>query len=163
MTKVPEKVVFLPQKEYIITTKKQKIMTVLGSCVAVIMISKVSNLTGMCHAYLPRIPLMMRKSYIIPQDAYQYVDYCIETMFKSFQREDIAPSDVEIKLFGGANTLIHNGETIANESIGEENVRVALLTLHLLGLTVVNQDTGGNRGRKIIFSTDTGEVLLKRL
>lgn len=163
MTKIPEKVVFLPQKEYIVTTKKQKIMTVLGSCVAVIMISKVSDLTGMCHAYLPRIPPLLRKSYIIPTDAFQYVDYCIETMYKSFQREDIQLSDIEIKLFGGAQTLVHGGEKMSNESIGEENVKSAIKTLQSLNLDISVSDVGGNMGRKIIFNTETGEVLLKRL
>jgi chemotaxis protein CheD len=48
-------------------------------------------------------------------------------------------------------------------SIGRQNIEMAEKILLSEGLTLKAKDVGGTGGRKILFYTGTGEVLLKRL
>ncbi len=47
--------------------------------------------------------------------------------------------------------------------IGERNIRVARIMLEERNIPIVASSTGGKRGRKILFFTDTGEVRHKFL
>jgi chemotaxis protein CheD len=42
--------------------------------------------------------------------------------------------------------------------IGERNIRVARIMLEEKNIPVVASSTGGRKGRKILFFTDSGEV-----
>ena len=68
-----------------------------------------------------------------------------------------------VKLFGGARVLSGNDYGDARRSIGEMNVLQARKTLQQLDLHIAKEDVGGGRGRKLLFSIQTGEVLLRRL
>lgn len=43
-------------------------------------------------------------------------------------------------------------------AIGERNVNIALDVLEEYRVPIVARDTGGHRGRKLIFNTETAEV-----
>jgi len=47
--------------------------------------------------------------------------------------------------------------------IGKRNVESAVSTLRRLGIPLVAQDTGGNKGRTIIFDVDTGQMTIKMI
>ncbi len=60
------------------------------------------------------------------------------------------------KIFGGGNVL-WEGHSVFQ--IGEKNISVAERLLKEFGIPVVASSTGGERGRRILFNTSTGEVL----
>ncbi len=64
------------------------------------------------------------------------------------------------KIFGGAKQL-EKGSSIFN--VGERNIILALDMLKEAGIPVINQNTGGEKGRKLKYRTDTGEVWMKFL
>ena len=47
--------------------------------------------------------------------------------------------------------------------LGYRNVEAALAFLDRQGITVRSRDTGGARGRKLIYHTDTGDALVRLL
>ena len=48
----------------------------------------------------------------------------------------------------------------ANYQIGERNIAVAERLLKEENINIIAQSTGGKKGRKILFNTITGEVLM---
>ena len=48
-------------------------------------------------------------------------------------------------------------------SIGKRNVQTCKDTLKDLGIQLISQDTGGNRGRTIYFDTETGTLTIKTI
>jgi chemotaxis protein CheD len=68
---------------------------------------------------------------------------------------------LQAKVFGGASVLgsVRDGRS----PLGEENVRLARGLLGTAGVPVVAEDTGGTRGRRLIFQTDDGLAFVKRL
>ena len=68
-----------------------------------------------------------------------------------------------MKCFGGADMFSRPIEKSGLLSVGRQNSETADEVLKSEGLTLVTRDVGGLQGRKILFYTHTGEVLMKRL
>jgi chemotaxis protein CheD len=74
----------------------------------------------------------------------------------------IAAKDrLRAKLFGGACVIEAFREKA--DHIGIVNAQFAETALRRLAIPVVEQDVGGNRGRKLSFNTDDGESWLRYL
>src|SRR5438105_4941388 len=65
------------------------------------------------------------------------------------------------KIFGGA--CVMEAFRIGGRDLGGQNVEVARQLLSAARIAVVAEDVGGNHGRKLIFRTDTGEAIVKRV
>ena len=63
------------------------------------------------------------------------------------------------KVFGGAGVLID----MVQFNIGLRNIEIAKKMLSEVSIPIIASHTGGNSGRKIIFNTATGEVLMQLL
>jgi chemotaxis protein CheD len=132
------------------------VQTVLGSCVSVTFHDPATKSGAIFHALLPRV-----SQFEIPGpqlNPYKYVDTAIELLAKSFHDAGVCLTGLEVKLFGGAN---HN--TSAGLDIGVQNVAEAKAALSRHGIQVAAANTGGPKGRKILFISHTGEVYLKML
>jgi chemotaxis protein CheD len=60
------------------------------------------------------------------------------------------------KVFGGGKVL---GESVSHFKVGERNTEMAKRLLSENTIPVVAASTGGDRGRRILFNTYTGDVL----
>ena len=63
------------------------------------------------------------------------------------------------KVFGGARML----SQLSFGMISERNVAVAREFLRKHGIRIVAEDVGGARGRKILFHTKSGKVLVREV
>ena len=63
------------------------------------------------------------------------------------------------KIFGGAGVL----QDMVQFNIGLRNIEIAKKMLSEANIPIISSHVGGNSGRKIIFNTATGEVLLQLL
>ncbi len=148
--------VFLKPGEWFFAEIPTVVATVLGSCVSITMFSSAHRCGAICHAVLPEENT--------PGDAYRYVDASIMGMLRNFDRHGIKRSQIEVKLFGGSDVLPIRDctrETVA--TVGSQNIDTALRIIERDRLRLVTSDVGGVQGRKILFHTYTGEILLKRL
>jgi chemotaxis protein CheD len=68
-----------------------------------------------------------------------------------------------VKLFGGASVLQTAKTGADGLAIGQQNIAAALEALARFGLAPEVQKTGGSKGYKIFFNTDTGEVFVRRI
>ncbi len=145
--------IFLKTGQIYISDEPACVNTILGSCISVTMFNSVNKISAICHAFLPNA----RGS-----RSYKYVDNSIIQMIKEFKKRGIAPDEIDAKLFGGAELLFPKNSSCRLITVGRQNIYSAHETLKKFNLKLINSDIGGDRGRKILFYTNTGEVYLKR-
>lgn len=152
-------VVHLLPGDVAIEERPSLFITVLGSCVAVTLWDVRTHVGAMCHGVLPA-PGWQEKEAGSPR----YVEPAILRMLSAFRAFGVRREDIRVKLFGGGEVLAVPEESRRRvPSVGSQNVEKALEVLAGKGLPLCAADVGGVRGRKILFNTRTGEVLLRRL
>jgi len=130
--------------------------TVLGSCVSVTFFVPSRGLAGIFHALLPRAEEY--RLHAPEATPYKFVDTAIQNIVARLFHRGVGRHEIECKVFGGASALF------AEEmSVGRRNVETAFVTLAELGLRVAASNVGGERGRKIVFTTRTGEIFVRLL
>lgn len=147
--------------ELYIGKKPALISTILGSCVAVVMFHPTSAIGAICHSLLPDCqcheePCLGKSC----RDCFRYVDCSVVHMVNWFRDQGAPPWELQVKLFGGSDMFDHN---MGDRSVGQQNIRIAREVIEKEGMRLLALDVGGNRGRKIIFNSMTGEVFMKRL
>jgi len=154
---VPE--IYLQPGEWELVRTPTVLKTVLGSCVGITFRAPRLGIGALCHPMLPHCaarPGMFRN----PASAGRYVDSIVREMARSFDSLGASRSEVEVKLFGGADVLA----TISGRAtVGTMNAKTALGVLEEEGFRLAAKHVGGSRGVFIEFHTGTGEVLLRRL
>lgn len=154
--------IYLKPGEMCFSRNPVVVTTVLGSCVSVTLFHPGSGTSAICHALQPRCPQPDRCSEDC-RNRYRYAVCAIEEMTRRITALSLRPRDIEVKLFGGAALIGTRSAASQQNSIGQLNVKAAMETISNLGLILKVMDVGGNFGRKIIFNTETGEILMKRL
>jgi len=153
----------LKSGDLIITSEPKWVITVLGSCVAVTMFCIRPRLAAICHAMLPQPRPNTLNAQPHPAERFRYVSHALPQMVEKFIAKRIAASEIEVKLFGGANILHANCDPHQDHWVGNANVAAARQYLDDCQFSVAAENVGGTQGCKIIFNTRTGEVLHKTL
>lgn len=143
----------------LITEQEILASTILGSCVSLCLHSNKFRVGAICHGMLPRQTKLPIAGH------FPYVDTAVAHMLETMtSRFGLAPSELTVKLFGGASVLqTHMAGAADGRAIGQQNIAAALETLARFGLTPDVQKTGGTEGYKIFFNTGTGEVFVRRI
>lgn len=136
-----------------VSAEPVEVTTVLGSCVAVCLWDGRLRLGGINHFLLPE----GGRDDVSTRIGRPAVERLIEEVLKLGSRE----ADLSAKLFGGAAVIeaLCHGE----DHLGARNVAVAGAVLAERRIPVVAKDVLGNRGRKVIFRTESGVALVRRL
>ena len=146
--------IYLKPGELCVCDKSTMVETVLGSCVAVSLYCPTCKVGAICHAMLPSGAT----------DEYKYVDGAVRYMIDSLFKRGIAPTAVVAKLFGGADMFAPSGTLPhAKFGVGKQNVLMAYKILQYHNIQIRTTDTGGKRGRKLLFFSETGQVFIKKL
>jgi chemotaxis protein CheD len=154
--------IYLKPGELYFTKKPAIVTTVLGSCVSVTLFHQLSGVASICHILQPKCP-RPDQCMLNCVGKYRFAICTIEDMSRKMISHNLRPKEIEVKMFGGAAMIgSRQPETLIN-SIGQLNVKAALETISNCGLTLKVMDVGGAFGRKLIFDTGTGEILMKRL
>jgi len=133
-----------------------RVDTVLGSCVAVTFHHRRLRIGATFHALLPH--WRQYETELPPDRVYRYVDSAVDSICDILVGHGCNPRDLECKIFGGAQTMC-TGEMCA----GRYNVQAAFEAMMARRLRVVATDVGGDRGRKLVFFSHTGEVFVRRI
>ena len=130
------------------------VTTILGSCVAVCLWDPVKKIGGINH-YL--LPAFTGDGVASPRFGNVAIAELLENLISLGCRK----RDLQAKLFGGA-CVIAAFRNRTNH-LGWENIQTAEKILGREDIPVVGKDTGGDKGRKLIFHTDDGSAWVKRL
>ena len=137
---------FASKTPYIVTT-------VLGSCISVCMWDRILKIGGINHYMLA---LWNGEGLATPK----YGNIAISKLYEKLLTYGCKHQNIRAKVFGGAE-VINVTSSIMN--IGQRNADIAFDMLKSLKIPVVSSDVGGKVGRKLIYNTQTGSVLMKKL
>lgn len=141
--------------EYFACREPATITTLLGSCVSVCLFEPGVPIGGMNHIFLPGDGY--RGNFA---SANRYGVNLMEMLINTIMKLGGNRKKLVAKVFGGGRILPSMSSTIC---AGDKNISFALNFLDQENIHIVARDVGGNDSRKILFSTDTGQVLLKRI
>jgi chemotaxis protein CheD len=140
--------VFLSPGDVIGSSEPALITTVLGSCVSVTLWDKDRRIGGLNHFVLPK-----------GGNSSRYGDTAMLELLEGMQALGAHLRSLEAKVFGGAAVLPVGGEG----TVGTANVAFALGELARRGIPVAGRRTGGQRGRLLMFNTESGEAFVRWL
>ena len=134
------------------------VSTILGSCVSLCLHSEKFRVGAICHCMLPH----QTKPPVAGH--FPYLDTAVPHMFETLTaRYGLSPSELTVKMFGGASVLQTHMAGADGLAIGQQNITAALMALARFGLAPKVQKTGGTEGYKIFFNPGTGEVFVRRI
>ncbi|MFH1139509.1 MAG: chemotaxis protein CheD [Pseudomonadota bacterium] len=143
---------FLEPGHVYLPAKPTQICAVVGYGVVVTVYDQGRRQGGMCHYLYP-----FRKSK--KESTALFAGPAIVALVKMFFEAGAAPAELEAHLFGGA---WETGAEAPREW-AEKNVTVGVEILGKLGVNISGRDVGGQRGRKIVFNSDTGETAILKV
>lgn len=134
-------------------TEPMAVQTLLGSCVSVTFHHPETGTGAVFHALMPQAGINADKDFA----PFKFVDTAIDSLLSQLHGLGIKKNRLTTKVFGGANSQ-ESGFVM-----GRRNVEAAFACLDRHGLRIASTDVGGNRGRKLLFISHTGEIFIKRL
>jgi chemotaxis protein CheD len=153
--------VYLQPGEMFLAREPTIIRTLLGSCVGVTFWSRRLGIGALCHAMLPRCPESSLEA-VSPKDGYRYVDFAIRDIGRKLDELGVHRSEVEVKVFGGADVLLGEDMSLIKPSLGNQNCDSAFDVLQAEGFQVMASSLRGTSGLKLHFYTESGDVLVRR-
>ena len=154
--------VYLSPGELFLAREPAIIRTILGSCVGVTFWSGRLGVGALCHSLLPRCPANSSGT-MSRATGQRYVDFCIRYLARQFDELGAIRTQVQVKLFGGADVLPVNSTPTSKPTVGKLNCEAAIEIARSEGFEVAASSLGGTCGLNIKFNSRTGEVLLRRL
>jgi chemotaxis protein CheD len=147
---------YLHAGDIIVRTTPSVVTTILGSCVSVTFYCPRLKASSICHAQFPAID---RKKFHPNENL--FADAAVSHMHEMMLLMGAKSGELTAKVFGGGRVLKSSSYTSAS-SIGQKNAQAALKALSSLGITPAATLLECDRGLRLFFFTDTGEVLLRK-
>ncbi len=150
-----EKTFFLKPSEIYITNQPYIIRTILGSCVSIIFYHNNSKTIGITHSILPE-----KKKHIglsCKKNDFKYTDCSFFYLLKKFLELKIPLQELKVCLVGGANKNFNSDFSL---NIGKKNYETAFNLINENNLNLIYKNIGGEKGRKIIFYSNSGKIEL---
>ncbi len=144
--------------DYKITKNPNRLITLgLGSCVGVTLYDPVSKVGGLLHVMLPDSANF--KDVTKPA---KFADLGIPLLIREVSSIGGVFGRLKAKLVGGAQ-MFSGLDNKLSLNIGLRNTEKSRDVLKSLGIPIIAEDVGGNKGRTMILDTTNGEVLIRTL
>jgi chemotaxis protein CheD len=153
---------FLRPGELYFGNSEEKLGTVLGSCVAIILWHPSLKYTGFCHFVLPFKAYGKANSGNYRKPSGFYGDDAVSTLVTKAKNAGTDIGDYETKVFGGSNAL-QLPELAGLPSVGQRNIEAAFEWVEDYGMRLISSDVGGEGSRRITFDPETGSVWVRHL
>lgn len=129
----------------------------LGSCVGIALYDHPRKIAGLAHVMLPSSQQARNNSNIA-----KFADTAIVQLIDDMVKLGAVKTSLVAKLAGGAQ-MFSFSEASEMMRIGTRNVASSKEVLELLRIPILAEDTGGNFGRTIELSSETGRLLIKTI
>lgn len=143
--------------EYYVTTERETIVTVLGSCVSACIRDPVFGIGGMNHFMLPTSQGGGSWESEGVNTSTRYGSYAMEQLINDILKHGGSRKNLEVKLVGGGKILAQMTD------IGKKNIEFVENYVRLEGLKVLARDLGDIYPRKAYFTPSTGKAFVKKL
>ena len=128
----------------------------LGSCIGVALYDPVLKLGGLIHILLPSFGEFTGGVH----SRTKFADSGISDLVNALIAAGASKVRLKAKMAGGAAMFAMKSGPSANE-VGKRNIQSSTETMKRLGIELIAHDTGGNKGRTIIFDVETGQLTIK--
>jgi chemotaxis protein CheD len=145
-----ERKVYLHPGRICFASEPTIVTTILGSCVSVCLFDERSGLAGVNHYLLPGRGARAASP--------RFGDTANETLLHWFVERRSNVASLRAKVFGGASTIGGSAGDLAGRNVEEA---IAFLRRH--DIAIAAQDTGGTRGRKVVYRTSDGSAWVRLL
>jgi chemotaxis protein CheD len=142
-------IVYVHPGQIYVTSQDALVSTILGSCIAVCLWDPIAQIGGMNHFLLPA------------GKGSRYGADAMPELIDAMADRGALVARIVAKIFGGACTL--DAFIGARKAIGTQNADVAIRFLAAHSIPVRADQTGGRRGRKLLFHTGTGQAYVKEI
>jgi len=136
--------IFVPDHSVVIST-------VTGSGVSVCIYDKKQQKGGMNHFQLPYMAAKGKTTAL-------YGNVAVITLIRMMQKQGYKKKHLEAQIFGGACR-----PDKPDMDTGRDNIDIARKILIKEKISIISEDTGGKKGRKIVFDTGTSEVAVLKV
>lgn len=152
---IGEETILVRMAEMAVAQDDTKLKTTLGSCVGLFLRDPAKRMTALAHIMLPSRPNG-------DTVAAKYADTAVPALLGELLKRGALRENLHAYLAGGAH-LFGSSEDIRMRSVGDLNVAATRGIVAQLGIEIVFEDTGGERGRTVIFDNRTGRIDVKTL
>ncbi len=146
----------LPGELYV-TTQREVIATVLGSCVSACIRDPIFGVGGMNHFMLPISESNGSWRGSTVTLATRYGNYAMEHLINEILKNGGLRKNLEVKIFGGARILRQMTD------IGVKNIEFVRSYLNMENMSIASEDLGDVCPRKVQYFPATGKVRIKKL
>lgn len=123
----------------------------LGSCIGLCGLDPIANVAGMVHVMLPEA--FQGKGEEKPG---KFADTGVPALIAAMSKLGANPSRLVFAMAGGAQVFKFSANTESKLDIGSRNATAVQEKLRQQGLKLIAHDTGGNVGRTVTFTLETG-------
>jgi chemotaxis protein CheD len=145
--------VYLYPGQVFASAKPARITTILGSCIAVCLYDAGRRIGGMNHFMLPHYAGSGVESA-------RFGNIAMTELFARLTALGARLPFLEARVFGGSCMF---GPASTANHLGIKNEQFARETLAARGIRILETETGGGRGRKLVFHTDEGKAWLNSI
>ena len=129
----------------------------LGSCIGIAVFDSRTKLGGLAHIMLPDSSQARAT-----ENPAKFADKCLPIMITELLNKGASKANMQAKIAGGAQMFALNKATDIMR-IGERNEESVRATLKSLNIPIIASDTGGNYGRTVELSLETGKFKIKTI
>jgi chemotaxis protein CheD len=126
----------------------------LGSCVAIALFDPDSSVGALAHVMLPNGD----ENDGIDLKPGKFADTAVRAMLRRMVERGADYTSVEAKIAGGSDMFEFES---FGDGVGNRNVAAAKDELDKLGVPIVGEDVGGDKGRTVEFDTGTGALTIR--
>lgn len=134
----------------------KKLITVgLGSCIGIAIYDPSNKIGGLAHIMLPD-----SKQFTNINNPMKFADLAIPMLIEKMLRKGAVKRRLTAKIAGGASMFNFSDKSMIMD-IGNRNSDSVEKLLKESSIPIISADTGGNKGRTMIFDTSSGSVQIK--
>jgi len=126
----------------------ERLETLLGSCVSIVLTDPRRTVGVMCHILHSR-----SRGQAVPASA-AFADVALDTMYAMLMAKGITPRLCVAYVYGGGNMF---PDVFRNATVGDDNALWALEAMAADGIRVVHHDLGGRSYRRLAWTVGMGE------
>jgi len=127
------------------------ISTVVGSAVSVCIFDRKKRIGGMNHFQFPYIAVKGKTTAL-------FGNIATTALLRMILDRESSIENLEAQLYGGA----YHPEK-KDKDIGSKNIEIAREILLKNRISITSQDIGGEKGRKVVFNTNTNDVAVLKV
>ncbi len=123
----------------------------LGSCIALVLFDEINKLSAMSHILLPKASPTK-----IIQYPHKYASFSVKLLMEELLNHGAVRENIRAFIIGGSKIF-----DLENNDVGFNNIASVKEELDILKIQIIKEETGGSKGRNVIFDTNDFSLYVK--